>query len=202
MKSIMRNAFVGLCATALFFALSNPAQAQITAGSGELAVNGGFNNAGSFKSDGTVSNYASSFGGSAGYNMSQNLAVLGEYQYIPEGSISGVTFKTQLYGASLRYSYTADKLAPYFLVGGGGSRGSAGTSGLSASVNGAYVSFGGGVSAYLGKNWGVRPEFRYDDVFFSGGGSTSSATMWQVTGGIFFQFGGQSTTKKKASSGN
>jgi hypothetical protein len=97
----------------------------------------------------------------------------------------------------MRYSFGAAKVAPYFLVGGGGSRGGFGTSGLSVSVTGGYIGVGGGASIFLGKNWGIRPEFRYNDVFFSGGGTTSNAGMYQATGGVFFQFGGEDKKKDK-----
>lgn len=203
MKSIIKSVFVGFCATALFFALSNSAQAQVASGSGELAVNGGWNNnLGTVNSDGTISSTAYSFGVTAGYNMSQNLAVLGEFQYIPEGSYDGVTFKTDMYGANLRYAYGNSKFSPYLMVGGGGAQMTAGESGESVSINGAYVAFGAGVNIFLGKNWGVRPEYRYNDVMFSSDGTTTSYNVSQITGGIFFQFGGQQSSKKKASSGN
>ncbi len=222
MKSIIKSVFVGLCATALLLALSNSAQAQVASGSGELAVSGGWNTGwNTSQGFGTVSGSpldptfkasAYSFGASAGYNLSESLAVLGEFQYIPLGStdaityegesVPSITFKTQLYGANLRYSYGNGKIVPYVLVGGGGASYSDSANGASSSVSGAYVDFGGGLSLYLGKNWGVRPEYRYSDLFFSESGTNFTSGVSQITGGLFFQFGGEQSSKKKASSGN
>ncbi|MGA9069101.1 MAG: outer membrane beta-barrel protein [Terracidiphilus sp.] len=203
MKSIIKSVFVGLCATALLLALSNSAQAQVASGSGELAVNGGWNNnLGTVNSDGTVSKNAYSFGGSAGYNLSENIAVLGEYQYVPEGSFDTVTWKTQFYGGALRYAYGSSKFSPYVLIGGGGVATTLSSGNESASVSGEYIAFGGGVSIFLGKNWGIRPEFRYNDLFSSSNGTTTTQGVPQLTGGLFFQFGGEQSSKKKASSGN
>jgi len=203
MKSIIKSVFVGLCATALLLALSNSAQAQVASGSGELAVNGGWNNnLGTINSDGTVNKNAYSFGASAGYNLSENIAVLGEYQYVPEGSYEGVTVKTQFYGGTIRYAYGNSKFSPYILVSGGGVGTTASEQGESVSVNGSYIAFGGGVSIFLGKNWGIRPEFRYNDLFSTSGGTTTTQGVPQITGGLFFQFGGEQSSKKKASSGN
>jgi len=180
---------------ALLAAFAASSHAQVAPHSGDIGFNAGWNNAGSFKSNGTVSSTAYSYGGSGGFNLSENMAVLGEFQYIPEGSYDKVSANTQLYGGLFRYSFGKARVAPYVLVGGGGSRGSLGTSGLSVSVNGGYVGFGGGASIYLGKNWGIRPEFRYNDVFFTAAGTTASARMYQATGGVFFQFGGRGTSK-------
>ena len=184
------------CFVALLVAFAASSHAQVAPHSGDAGFNAGVNNAGSLQSNGTVSSTAFSYGGSAGYNLSENISVLGEFQYIPEGSFDKVSANTQLYGGLMRYSFGRGRVAPYVLVGGGGSRGSLGTSGLSVSVNGGYVGFGGGASVFLGKNWGIRPEFRYNDVFFSAAGTTSSAGMYQATGGVFFQFGGESKSAK------
>lgn len=199
MQQLGRKTFVySLLATIALFLGASAGRAQVLAHSGDVGFNAGWNNAGTLQSDGTISSTAYSYGGSAGYNASENIAVLGEFQFIPEGSYSGVTENTQLYGGLLRYSFGTGNVAPYLLVGGGGSRGSLGASGESVSVNGGYIGFGGGASIFLGKNWGIRPEVRYNDVFFSAGGTTSSARMYQVTGGIFFQFGGESKSAKHA----
>jgi len=181
--------FVALLAA---FTASSHAQA-VAPHSGDIGFNAGWNNAGSLQSNGTVSTTAYSYGGSAGYNLSESIAVLGEFQYIPEGSYDKVSADTQLYGGLMRYSFGRGRVAPYVLLGGGGSRGSLGTSGLSVSVTGGYIGFGGGASIFLGRNWGLRPEFRYNDVFFSASGTTASARMYQATGGVFVQFGGRSS---------
>ncbi len=197
---MMQHSFTRLlgrcfCIVALFAAFAASSHAQVASHSGDTGFNVGWNNAGSLQSNGTVSSTAFSYGGSAGYNLSQNIAVLGEFQYIPEGSYDNISANTQLYGGLMRYSFGRGKVAPYVLVGGGGSRGSLGTSGLSVSVNGGYVGLGGGASIFLGKNWGIRPEVRYNDVFFSAAGTTANARMYQATGGVFFQFGGKGNSK-------
>ena len=196
MLQIARNFFVCCCFAACFLlTLPSHLQAQVLAHSGDAGFNAGMNNAGTLQSNGTIGTFAYSYGGSAGYNLSEHTAVLGEFQYIPEGSYSGVSANNQLYGGLMRYSFGNGKVAPYVLVGGGGSRATFATSGVSLSVSGGYVGFGGGASIFLGKNWGVRPEFRYNDVFYTGGGTTSSARMYQITGGVFFQFGGEQKSK-------
>ena len=38
---------------------------------------------------------------------------------------------------------------------------------------------------FVGKNWGIQPEFRYTRYFFDGGGLND----FRFTGGLFFRFG-------------
>ena len=147
----------------------------------------------------TLSGLGYSFGGSGGYNVSQNISVLGEYQYIPQGSCGGTSVNTQFYGGLMRASFGSGKVAPYILVGGGGVREAGSGSDLNVTFSGGYIAFGGGASIFLGKNWGIRPEVRYNYGFLSGDGVTAVGGLdYQATGGVFFQFGGEGKSAKHA----
>jgi hypothetical protein len=203
MKSIIRNAFLGLCATALFLALSNSAQAQISAGSGDIAGNVGYSNL-----VGVDGNKHINFGGTLGYNFIPSSTLVFEYSYLPMGSVSGVNGNYQLLGVADRWNFGGnEKVVPYVVVGFGYARCGAsadlgGGATVSAAANGYYAGGGAGASFFLGKNWGIRPEFRYDEQAYSLDGTTTTQNAFRVSGSLFFQFGGQSTSKKKASSGN
>lgn len=54
---------------------------------------------------------------------------------------------------------------------------------FSTSNNDFTQDFGGGVRFYVSKRWGFRPEFK--------GVHIPDATFYRVSGGIFYQFGGQ-----------
>jgi hypothetical protein len=187
-KTFVKNAIAGLCFAALFLlVLSVPARAQVLAHSGEVSGYGGYSHISSeLPSVGTNHPF---FGGSGGYNVTPAITVLGEYAYVPLGSGGGESAKTQFFGGGARFNFLpATKFVPYAVVAFGGDHYT--LTGL-GSVNGWYAGFGGGVSCYLGKNWGVRPEFRYVRQDYSGTGINS----FQESGAFFYQWGG--TAKKK-----
>jgi hypothetical protein len=179
-KTFVKNAISGLCIAALFlFVLSVSARAQVVAGSGEVAGYGGYVNI----NEG-LGNHAI-FGGSGGYNLAPAATVFGEYSYAP---VSGL--HAQLYGGGARFNFLPDtKIVPYVVAAFGGSR----LSDSGGAVNGWYAGFGGGVSCYLTPHVGVRPEYRWDRVEILGTGLNANV----FTGGVFYQWGGTGTAKKK-----
>jgi len=77
------------------------------------------------------------------------------------------------------------------VVGLGFDRLNGSESGVSVSANGFYAAVGGGASLYLGKNWGIRPEFRWErqDLTFAGLVSNTNVVMGSAS--VFFQWGGR-----------
>jgi len=196
-KTFVKNAVAGLCVAALFLiVMSVPVQAQVLAHSGEIAGNVGYLNAnwdsGTFLPSSNHAVYAIN----GGYNVTPHVEVIGEWAYGPLFSESGTTLKAQIYGGGARFNLSPDKkLVPYALVTFGGDRFTISESG-SESFNGYYFSFGGGASYYVGKHWGVRPEFRYVRPEFSVEGDSESTNAFAVTGGVFYQWGGNGYKKK------
>lgn len=191
-----------LIAVAVFAVTSLSVRAQgVLPGSGDASFNVGFSNL-----DGVDNNKHISYGGSAGANLSGRMTVVGEYNYLPMGSLtqSGVTAteKIQQFGGSVRIPLSASKRAvPYAVVGGGFDRltATASSSGVSvsASQSGGYFGAGGGANLYIGHNWGVRPEVRWERQQFA---STSVAGIPVAGGGLndvrgtvsfFYQWGGR-----------
>ena len=193
MKTFVKNAIAGLCFAALFLlVMSAPVQAQVVAHSGEIAGNVGYlhvNYYGFLPSD----NHAV-YTINGGYNVTPHVEVLGEWAYGPLASVSGETVRTQIFGGGARFNFTPDKkVVPYALVTFGGDRN---TTNFAGNFDGYYYSVGGGASYYVGKHWGVRPEFRYVRAEFGEGGASDSANAVTVKGGVFYQWGGAGKKKK------
>ncbi|MGA3265117.1 MAG: outer membrane beta-barrel protein [Terracidiphilus sp.] len=113
------------------------------------------------------------------------------------GTLAGVTSKSQEFGGAARFNFLpAKKVVPYGVVGMGMSRFTQSASGVSASMNGYNVSFGGGASIYLGKNWGVRPEFRWQREKYIQSDVTLYSDVVIGSGSVFYQFGSQGKKKK------
>jgi hypothetical protein len=211
MKSIVRSALMGLCATAfVLLVLTNSLQAQgVVTGTGEIAGNVGFSNL-----TGVDGNKHVNFGASAGYNLSDKLTVLGEFSYMPMGSVNASVSggsgsahgNYQTYGGAARYNLGSSKsVVPYAVVGFGYARCSEsaninvtglGSGSASASINGDYVNFGGGASIYLKKGFGLRPEFRYEHQEFYNSGASAGQNVALGSVSVFYQFGGQGKKKK------
>jgi hypothetical protein len=68
-------------------------------------------------------------------------------------------------------------------------------SGTITNIAGMYEDIGGGVSYYIGRNFGIRPEFRYEaqTLFHSSG--TEGINRLLASGTVFFQFGGRAKKK-------
>ena len=196
MKTFVKNAIAGLCFAALFLlVMSAPVQAQVVAHSGEIAGNVGYlhvNYYGFLPSD----NHAV-YTINGGYNITPNITVLGEWNLVPLYSGGGETIRTQLFGGGARFNMMPDKkIVPYGVFNVGYDRLTF-SGGGSETVSGYYFGVGGGASCYLGKNWGVRPEFRYVRPEYSSGGESQSFNSIAMTGGVFYQWGGTGTAKKK-----
>ena len=202
MKTIVKNAVAGLLFSALFLlVLSVPVRSQVLAHSVEAAGTIGYDYT-SMTSNPAGLLYPTSthfFGGSGGYNVTPYITALGEYKYDPLNyAMSVATYHTQLAGGAARFNFTpSKKIVPYAIVGAGYDRLIASFSGEgTVFADGYYVNFGGGVSYYLGKNWGVRPEVRYERQHTSIDVQTISANVADVSGSFFYQFGGTGKKKK------
>ena len=145
------------------------------------------------KLDPSDTNNHPNLGGSFGVNLTNHVAVVGEYKYQLMAPLDGVAFNTQLFGGALRYSFGGHKVVPYVVLSGGGARLMGSESGVTATANGGYFGTGAGASLFLGKHWGIRPEFRYDYLHLSFAGVTQNANITEVSNGLFIQFGGTSS---------
>jgi hypothetical protein len=147
-------------------------------------------------------------GGSGDVRVIDNLRIFGEFSYSPLNSLAtsaanevsavtglNVTAKVKLFdfGGGIDYSFGSSKrVVPYVLAAVG-----VGHTSVSASVNvngvtgtgsmstdSVYLGIGGGVRIYAGRNWGIKPEFRYQRY---GGSLASNSAIF--TAGLFYQFG-------------
>jgi hypothetical protein len=192
-ETLVRGLFVALClaamATGLWAQSAQDSAQGITAGSADVAGNVGFSNL-----TGADGNKHVHFGGSGGINLSPRVTLLGEYSYMPMGSLSGVAFNTQLIGVVSRLNFfTSKRAVPYALVGAGFDRLNGSESGVNVSANGSYAAVGGGASLYLGKSWGIRPEFRYERQEVTFAGLIADTNVVMGTASVFFQWGGRGT---------
>lgn len=199
MMSKLIRALLTVTLLSAFLMIVSAARAQVAPHSGDVAFSAGYANIGKGSNFAASDMNRSTVGGSGGYNLTQYIAVIGELNFFPLPQVLGVNEHMLNYGGAVRFNLIpAGKVVPYGVVGGGGSRFTASESGASASVNGNYFGGGGGLSIYLGRNWGVRGEFR-DSRFggFSIAGITASTNVFAATGGIFCQFGGTSKPAKR-----
>jgi hypothetical protein len=188
-KTFVKNAVAGLALSVLFLVvMSVPARAQVLAHSGDVAGYVGYLHV-NYESILPSDNHAV-YHIDGGYNVTPHVEVMGEWAYGPLYSSGGDTIRTQIFGGGARFNLTPDKkVVPYALVTFGDDRN---TTNFDGAFNGYYYSVGGGASYYVGKHWGVRPEFRYVRAEFSG----ASANAVTVKGGIFYQWGGKGYKKK------
>lgn len=181
MKSFVKGALLSAFAVLLIMAVATPALAQGV----EVSGNVGFSNL-----NGLDNSKHMNYGFSGGVNIPGGFAALGEYAYLPMGSLNGVTGKNQLVGGALRSSFLNFlPVSPYVLVGGGLSRVTGSAQGVSASVNGEYASFGAGASLKAGKHWGLRPEVRFERQFYSLGTITSGQNDVRGMISLYYHFG-------------
>jgi hypothetical protein len=196
-KTFVKNAFAGLCFVALFLLVSASAQAQVLAHSGDIAGYAGYVHVSDTHHIASLSDNHGIYGVNGGYNITPNITVLGEWNLVPLYSGGGETIRTQLFGGGARFNMMPDKkIVPYGVFNVGYDRLTF-SGGGSETVSGYYFGVGGGASCYLGKNWGVRPEFRYVRPEYSSGGESQSFNSIAMTGGVFYQWGGTGTAKKK-----
>jgi hypothetical protein len=212
MQTILKNAFLGLCIGVSFLlAFSYPLRAQgIAAGSGDISGNVGFSSL-----TGADGNKHINFGGSAGINLSRQITILGEYTYMPMGTLTDTggigaaasgSLSYQTVGGAARFNMRASRtVVAYGVVGFGYARQSASVSLVGAgvgvfpasgSLSGDYVNLGGGASIFLGKRYGLRPEFRYERQEFYASGNSAGQNVALGTVSFFYQFGGIGKKRK------
>ena len=180
---------------ALLAACAVCSRAQVAPHSGDLAFDAGYSNIGKGTNFNTTAVNRYTLGFSGGANVNQYLTAIGEYNYFSMPPVQGVNFNMQGYGGAVRFNLaTKGKVVPYGVFDGGGARLTGSQSGVSVTSNGGYFGGGGGASLYLGKNWGVRPEFRYNRYFYTFGGINGNTNVLTATAGVFYQFGGKSKT--------
>lgn len=198
MQPVIKSALVRSCLAAVFlFLLSSPVWAQgVVARSGEVAGTVGFSNL-----TGVDGNKHVNFGASGGVNLTDRVAVVGEYTYLPMGSVSGGgasgSGSYQQFGGAARFSLDrSTRVVPYALVAFGYARDSeevsvAGIGSGSGSLNGDYFGLGGGASIYLSRSLGIRPEFRYERQEFYQNGNSAGQNVALGTVSVFYQWGGR-----------
>ena len=141
----------------------------------DLSGNVGYNDL-----KGVDNNMHFNYGAAAGLNITRHLTVLGEWNYLPQGSAntvggaSGVNVNGHytMAGPALRYNILAWKgIVPFVVIGGGyiGITANATYAGTTstASQAGDYASYGGGASFYVWHHLGIRPEVRQDRQNYS-----------------------------------
>jgi opacity protein-like surface antigen len=179
-----------------------PAHAQTTPLSGEVSANVGFNNVSTqiintLPTTGIPLNkdYVQ-FGFSGGLNVTRQVAVLGEFNYLPLASVGPAYVDAQLYGGAVRYSpINKSAIVPYVIASVGGTRVSGTDGGYSLVKSGSNLGVGGGVSIYLNHNWGIRPEFRYIHHSLTALGNTYGLNTSTGTLAVFYQWGGRPEKK-------
>jgi len=205
MQTFVKTIVPGLLLSALFlFVMSVPVQAQILAHSIEASGTIGYDHT-NMTSTPAATSYPTShdfYGGSGGYNVTPHVTVLGEYKFDPLVAPPLNPFKlhSQLVGSAARINFTpSKKVVPYAIIGAGYDRLTGTLSGTPTEYSdGYYVNFGGGASVYCGKNWGIRPELRYERQHSTYGpaNETITANVVDVSGSFFYQFGGTGKKKK------
>lgn len=121
-------------------------------------------------------------GGTVGFG--NRVHVFGDFNYVPLSSERGSgTPRVVDFGGGMHFTFPTRnaKVAPYFLVGGGAGQFSA----FGDSETHVYFAFGGGLRYYVGENWGVRPEFRYQRYQAVEGGLNTAI----IGIGVFYRFG-------------
>lgn len=154
-------------------------------------------------------------GGTVGANAGRFVHLFGEVNYMPIGSWSSGSYnydsKITNFGGGIQIRIPVhDKIEPYGLITfglaqfrdkytytsynySGYTYTSQTETDTSIETNG-YFGLGGGARIFIGKKWGVKPEVRYQSYFGNLNSDTYNFTdrghVITVTGGIFFQFGG------------
>lgn len=138
-------------------------------------------------------------GGAFGFNLGRIAHLFGEVNYMPMGKVSYYGYEAESkimnYGGGLHLRIPVnEKVEPYGLLSFGLGQFKDKISYLGDSTqNNAYFGLGGGARIFLGKNWGVRPEIRYQSYagdLDSEYGAEDRGHVVTASGGIFFQFGG------------
>jgi len=186
---------------------------QVAPRSVDASFSAGYDHVGTGPNNDFASNSGNSatFGGNGGLNLNRYLEAGGEFNYFNDpqpsvGGVMGLGMHILNYGGLVRFNLAPRaKAVPYGVFGVGGSHATAvagvctvgGCGSFSIGESGYYLGGGGGLSYYVGPNWGVRAEFRDNWNHFSYSGSTDSTNAIAVTGGLFYQFGGNASKLAK-----
>ncbi|HYP12686.1 MAG TPA: hypothetical protein VEQ63_02085 [Bryobacteraceae bacterium] len=117
-------------------------------------------------------------GGSIGTAVGTNSMLFFEPSYVALGS--GVKLVNLLGGLNIGFTTQNPKLVPYLSLVGGLGRFSGGGESEHDPVYGA----GFGVRYFVGSNWGIKPEFRWQRYQAEDGGNT-----YVFKAGVFYRFG-------------
>jgi hypothetical protein len=119
-------------------------------------------------------------GGAIGRVFGGNSVVFAETSYAPLGGGKNLVN----FGGGLNFGFPThlDKLVPYVVVAGGLGRSMVSGGGSSNDV---MFAAGFGARYFIGSNWGVRPEVRFQRYQESDGGINT----YIFTGGLFYRFG-------------
>jgi hypothetical protein len=127
-----------------------------------------------------------------------HLAIIGEYNYLSMPQYEGVNFHILNYGGGVRANLISrGRIIPFVVGTGGGARFTGSEGSQSVSADGDYGGGGGGVSVYVGRNWGIRPEIRYNHYSFTYQGESATTNGVTTTVAIFFQLGGNSAPSRR-----
>ena len=144
-------------------------------------------------------------GGRIGASASKRVLVFGEYSYAPlagfGGSLAGggtavasdLNANLMDFSGGVHVNLAPGRVAPYVLGALGVGRLSASgtatvgttTASFHRSDSALGASGGIGLRYFVGRNWGIQPEFRYTRYFFDRAGLND----FRFAGGLFFRFG-------------
>lgn len=194
-RSVVARSFVLLMGVSAFSTITWAAGGEVSGFGGAMTFSGGVGTHGAA-------------GAGAAYRFGDNIHLFGDFSYTTlasqTASSGGVTAtgtaKLASFGGGFDYSFGSSdsKLRPYVTASLGVGHFYATGSGPGVNVslgiaNEFYTGLGGGVRLYVGKNWGIKPEVRYQR-YFNGqssllGGGIGGISAVLYTGGIFYQFG-------------
>jgi hypothetical protein len=136
------------------------------------------------------------FGGSVGYGfpcligkpeLCKRTIIIGEFDFTPVGSGGGASEKfMDFFGGAKIAIIPSDKAEPYIIAGFGGSIDRVSQPPFPTFNQKAYgLHVGVGDRLFVGKNWGIVPEIRWEHYFHHG----QDGNAFRYTGGIFYQWG-------------
>ena len=179
------------------FLVAATAWSQVAPGSGTVSYSIGFNHIGQGTNFNNTSTNGLATGFDGGYNVNQYVELGGEFNFFGMPQVDGVNMHVLNYGFQAHFNLTpGSRIVPYGVFGVGGDRLTLSEDGVSASASGAYFGGGAGVNFFVGPNWGVRAELRDSRDGFTVNGASGNTSVFAMTGGIFYQFGGHSAKKK------
>jgi hypothetical protein len=114
-------------------------------------------------------------GGAIGRVFGGNSVLFAETSYAPSSA-----YKMANFGGGVNFGFPTkfDKLVPYVVVAGGLGRDTTGSG-----SNGAMFAAGFGARYFIGSNWGLRPEFRFQRYQDRG------LNTYVFTAGLFYRVG-------------